>query len=479
MALNFLTTSQHGQQRHRLIYLPALILVLLLSACAHTVSPETAQLDIAIPETFTLYEETVPAPDRWWEAFGSEELNLLMAETLDANLTLKIALARLEQSQALAVQAGADRSPDLSLRAGASETRRSTEGQTVSDSSWNLSLVSNWELDFWGRIRSEHRAALLDVEASREDLYAATLTLASEVALKWLEVISVHRQLALYQEQLETNQTILELIELRYLKGLANVLDIYQQRQAVAENEAGLPQLEARLQTLLHELAVMGGKPPRTELGLHALKFPDLSGPPEAGIPADLLSRRPDLRAAGLDLRAAQNQVAAARAGRLPSVNLSATAGFSASKLGDLVENWLATLAANLTWSLYNSGNKTAAVTRQEKIVEERLASYGQAVLNAMREVEDAMVRENKQTAYIDSLNRQLEISRNGFREAVSRYRKGLSDYLPVLSALTSTQRLERTIVQARLERLGQRVKLHRALGGGWMAEEFEATIDD
>ena len=458
----------------RFLYILAMCSAVFLFACAHAVEPEPTQLGIALPETYSLYEEAVPAPDRWWETFGSEELNLLITETLDTNLTLKIFLARLEQSQALAVQAGADRSPDLNLRAGASETSRSIGDQTVSDSSFNLSLVSNWELDFWGRVRAEYSAALLDVEASREDLYAATFTLASEVTLKWLEVISVRSQLALYQEQLETNQTILELMELRYLKGLANVLDIYQQRQAVAENEAGFPQLEARLQTLLHDLAVLGGKPPRAELGLKTAKFPDLSGQPEAGIPADLLSRRPDLRAAGLKLRAAESQVAAARADKLPAVNLSATAGFRSATFSDLLERWLTTLATNLTWPLYTSGKKTAAVTRQEKIVEERLAFYGQAVLNAIREVEDAMVREHRQTDYIESLNRQLEISRNGFREAVSRYRKGLSDYLPVLTALTSTQRLERTIVQARLERLNQRVKLHRALGGGWMSEEFE-----
>lgn len=479
MALNFLTTSQYGQQRHRLIYLPALILVLLLSACAHTVSPETAQLDIAIPETFTLYEETVPAPDRWWEAFSSEELSNLIYEILQGSPTMKISLARLEQSRAVAVQAGAGKLPDLDMKAGISETKRNTGGQTVTDTSRNLTLVSSWELDLWGRVRSEHKAALLDVEASREDLYAAALTLSAEVTLRWLEIISVRRQIALFKEQLETNRTILELIELRYLKGLANVLDIYQQRQVVAEIEAGFPQLEAQLQTLFHEVAVLGGKPPRSELGLTIENFPEYKAPPDAGVPADLLAKRPDIRAAGLKLRAAESEVSAARAARLPAVTLSATAGFSSDSFSDLLEKWLATLAANLNLPLFKAGSLDAAVTRNEEIVQERLASYEQVVLNAIREVEDSMVRELKQTDYLKALDQQLTISRDGFREAVSRYRKGLSDYLPVLSALTSTQRLERSIVQAELERFSQRVKLHRALGGSWMAEEFESSIDD
>jgi len=254
------------------------------------------------------------------------------------------------------------------------------------------------------------------------------------------------------------------------------VLDIYQQRQAVAENEAGFPPLEARLQKLYHELAVLCGKPPRADLGLTANDFPDLDALPDTGLPADLLSKRPDVRAAGLELRAAQSQVTAARANRLPAVNLSATAGFRSDSFSDLLEKWLTTLAANLTWPIFDAGSRDAAVNRNEKIVKERLASYEQTVLEAIREVEDALVSELKQTVYMEKLNRQLTISRDGFREAVSRYRKGLSDYLPVLTALTSTQRLERSIVQARLERLSQRVKLHRALGGSWMSQEFEGT---
>ena len=458
------------------LFLPAVLLLatLFLFSCAHTVAPEPAQLGIVLPETYSLYEEADPAPDRWWEGFGSDELNLLVSETLKGSPTLRISLARLEQSRAQAVQAGADKRPYLDLKAGVSETKRSTGSQTVTDSSRNLTLVSSWELDFWGRIRTEHKSALLEAEASREDLYSAALTISSEVTLKWLEIISVRRQLALFEVQLETNRTILELIELRYLKGLANILDIYQQRQVVAEIVASFPQMEAQLQTLYHEVAVLSGKLPRTEMGLTADRFPEFTAQPVTGIPADLLSKRPDVRAAGLKLRAAESEVAAARAGRLPAVNLSATAGFNSDTFSDLLERWLTTLAANLTWSIYKGGANNAAVTRNEKIVEERLASYEQTVLNAIREVEDSMVREVKQTAYLEALSKQLLISRDGFREAVSRYRKGLSDYLPVLGALTSTQRLERSIVQAELEQFSQRVKLHRALGGGWMEEEFE-----
>lgn len=458
------------------LFLPAALLLatLFLFSCAHTVAPEPVQLGVVLPETYSLYEKPVPAPDRWWEGFSSEELNLLVNETLRGSPTLRISLARLEQSRALAVQAGAVKIPDLTLNARVSKTRRQVNDQTTTDSSSDLSLVSTYEVDFWGRVKAKHRAAILELEASQEELYTAAMTLASEVTLKWLETISVRQQLALLDEQLRTNRTILQLLELRYLKGFATALDIYQQRQIVAETVAAIPTPEARLQTLMHELAVLAGKPPRTDMGLKSTRFPQIGELPDIGVPADLLARRPDVRAAGLKLRAAEGQVAAARAGRLPAVNISATAGFGSDSFADLLDNWFATLAANLTYSLFNAGALDAEVMRQKRIVDERLASYEEAVLTAIREVEDAMVRERKQTDYIVALDEQLTIARDGFREAQQRYRKGLIDYLPALSALISTQRFERTVVQARLERLNQRVKLHRALGGGWMEKEFE-----
>lgn len=435
-------------------------------------------IGIEVPGTYAIYDETAPFPDRWWEGFGSAELDQLINEALDSSFSIRIALARLEQSRALAVQAGADRRPDLDLRAGASDTWRDADGETATNRSRSLTLVSNYEIDFWGRAAAEQKSAVLDLEASREELYTTALTLASEITLKWLELISVRQQVELLNKQMETSRTILNLIELRYLKGLASALDIYQQRQSLAEIEASFPQLESRLDTLLYELAVLVGKPPRADLGLTAGTFPEPGALPRTGVPADLLSKRPDIRAAGLKLRAAEGQVAAARAGRLPAVSLTATAGFSSESISDLLERWIASLAASLTYTIFDSGSGKAGVERQEALVRERLASYEDAVLTAIREVEDAMIREVKQDEYIEALEKQLKISQDGLREAESRYRKGLSDYLPVLTALTSTHRLERSIVQAKYDRLAYRVALYRALGGDWMEEKFDGKVE-
>jgi len=452
--------------------------VFLSGSCSGTRVLEPVKTGIEIPGTYTIYDETAAAPDRWWERFGSAELDRLISEALDNSFSIRASLARLKQSRALAVQAGADRLPDLDLKAGVSDTWRDSDGETVTSRSRSLTLVSNYEIDFWGRAAAEERSTMLDMEASRENLHTAALTMASEITIRWLDVISVRQQLSLLIKQLGTSRTILDLMELRYLKGMATALDIYQQRQAVAEIEASFPQLESRLQTLLNELALLAGKPPLYDIGLNASTFPDPGPLPETGLPADLLSKRPDVRAAGLRLRAAEWQVEAARAQRLPALNLTATAGFSSESVSDLLERWIASLAASLTYTIFDSGSDSAEVRKQEAVVEERVSSYEEAVLTAIREVEDAMVREVKQAEYISALEKQLEISRNGLREAESRYRKGLSDYLPVLTATTATHRLERSIVQARYDRLAYRVALHRALGGSWMEEKFQEEVE-
>jgi len=450
-----------------------LFLLIFLSSCAHPVTRETADRAVAIPDSWSLFKGTPAAPDRWWEAFGSEELNRLIRMALEGSLDLRQAFFRLEQSRALVVREGASRYPELDLRAGATENWRETGTGTQKSRSRDLSLAGSYEVDLWGRVRSEHLQTILEMEASREEMSTAAMTLASEVTLKWLEVISVRRQLDVAQDQLETNRTILDLMRLRYLKGMATALDIYQQRQAVAETEASFPLLEGRLRSLLDETAVLLGKPPRSDLGLAARSFPDPGPLPDAGIPADLLSKRPDIRAAGMRLRAAEGQADAARAARLPALNLTASTGYSSPRLSDLFDNWLATLAASLTMPLFNAGALEAEAERQERVVDERLAAYGQKVLLAVREVEDAMTMEVQQARYIEALEKQLQVSRDGYREALSRYRSGLSDYLPVLTALSGTHRLERSLVTARLEYLSYRVALSRALGGYWMEEEI------
>ena len=407
-------------------------------------------------------------PNRWWESFGDSDLTALVDEALGANFSLQESWARLEQARALVVQSGARMTPDLSLTTGASVSRQGTRATTDTVESYSLGLSSGYEIDLWGRLRSEQQAAALAVAATREDLNAAAVTLAANVTTRWIGVISQRMQRDLLEQQLTSNQTLLELVELRFRKSLASALDVFQQRQLVAQSNAQLPLVEQTERELLNELALLLGRAP---FAVPRIRSTGLNLPtdlPATGIPARLLAYRPDIRAAMRRLEAADYTVAAARADRLPAISLTARAAYASDELRLLFDNWLFNLAGNLTAPLLDGGRRKAEVRRQRAIVEEKLATYSRLVLSAMREVEDALVREEKLHEHLIALERQLEAARNALNEARSRYRSGLNDYLPVLTQLLSVQNLERSRIQRRAERLVARVDLYRALGGTW-----------
>lgn len=511
--------------------LAAALLALACASCARFVPAEGDPRDLPFPSEFTLYDGTTPAPDRWWEAFSSDEVDGLVTQALEGNLTLQQVYARLTQAEMLARQAGTSRYPELNVTGDVSATRRRTDtGESVSDldiaaeklnaldtllgtatpaglpealkvarskiqaaetlladapsssvttttHAYRFGLASSYEADLWGKVRARHKAALLDYEATREDVYAAMLSLSGTVVRQWLVIVAQQQGLDLIHQQLELNKTVLGLIELRYRKGLANALDVFQQRQIVAQTEALIPPLESAVQTARHELAVLLGQPPRSDLGVETALLPDAPPLPEPGLPADLLARRPDVRAAGLDLAAADWRFAAARADRLPSLRLTASATYGADEWALVFDNWVAALAGSLTGPVFDAGRRKAEVERTRAVAGERLAQYQQRVLESVKEVENALVQETKQAEYIAALQREIEAVRATYEQAQQRYRKGLNDYLPVLSALTQLQVLERRLVVARFERLGLRVQLCMALGGAWMNDTLGDAV--
>ena len=425
-----------------------------------------------IPKHFSLYNGNADADTAWWKAFGSEELNRLIGAALAGSFDLKQAWARLQQMRAVAIQAGADRSPDLSAVGSATYSRQrsaSTSYRSQGNSDYLLGLSSSYEVDLWGRIHSQHQAALLDEAASLADLQTASVSIAAEVADRWVQLVSQRRQRQLLDEQLKNNLIFLELIELRFSKAMVSALDVYQQKQVVAGVRARIPLVEADIQLLQHEIAVLLGRPPGTDLALTALTMPETGPLPAVGLPADLLANRPDVRAAGMQLESSQWQVATARANRLPALSLAADAQYGANELDLLFDTWLLNLAANLSAPLWDGGRRAAEVDRTAAQMDEDLWAYRQTVLTAVKEVEDALVRETRQREYIGGLNSVMTAARRGLEEAIQRYRRGLSDYLPVLTQLIAVQDLERDILQQQEVLLRYRIGLYRALGGGWI----------
>jgi outer membrane protein TolC len=206
-------------------------------------------------------------------------------------------------------------------------------------------------------------------------------------------------------------------------------------------------------------------------------EVPDPGELPGLGLPADLLSNRPDVRSAGLALSSADWAVAAARADRLPSVTLAGTGQFTGARIGTIFDNWILTLAGAVVGPVFDGGYRKAEVDKARAAVDEKLGAYKSTVYTAFKEVEDALAEEKWQKEYLDALSAQLEASRVSLREAVSRYAQGLDDYLPVLSALMSVQELEVTMATERTNLMLYRVALYRALGGTWTDSLADSSL--
>jgi NodT family efflux transporter outer membrane factor (OMF) lipoprotein len=448
--------------------------MVMLVACSPFAPAPMPNAPGQLPDTFSLYSGKLDASLPWWESVGSPELSRLIKAALSDNFSLKEAWFRLEQARSLAVQAGADRYPDLSANAGIELARRRSENtfgesfDTIGEETYGAGLVSNYELDLWGRIRSQQEAALLTVDATKADLQTAAITLAAEVADRWVRIVAQRLQKQLLEKQLQNNRIFLDLIELRFRKAMVSALDVYQQRQVVENVRAQIPLVEAEIRLLMNELAVLLGRPPQSNLELSQMDMPVIGQLPALGLPADLLANRPDVRAAGLRLQATEWQVAAARANRLPAIRLAAGAQYGRNDLDLLFDTWLLSLAANLTAPIFDGGRRAAEVDRTQAEADENLWAYRRIVLTAIKEVEDALENETRQLEHIEGLIAVREAAQNGLQEAIGRYRNGLSDYLPVLTQLLVVQDLERDLISQRALLVLYRVGLYRALGGGW-----------
>jgi len=304
--------------------------------------------------------------------------------------------------------------------------------------------------------------------ASAELLQAAALTLTARVASTWFRLIEQREQILLLQQQLATNLQTLELVALQFRTGQVSIADLLQQRLVVENRRGELALAKAQEQVLLNQLAVLLGLPPDQAPHLAPVSLGSLPPLPATGVQSNLIERRPDVRAAWLQVQAADQRVAAAIADRFPRLSLSGQATTSSEEIENLFDDWLSSIAANLLAPLVDGGRRRAEVDRTRAAASAALHSYGQTILEALAEVEDALVREQRQVEYLSSLDRQLELATQATERIRDRYLNGAVDYQRVLASILSEQQLQRTRIAASAALYENRVNLCRALAGGW-----------
>jgi NodT family efflux transporter outer membrane factor (OMF) lipoprotein len=406
---------------------------------------------------------TVPEPSEndWWTAFGDAKLDDLIQRSLDGNLDVLRAIARLDQATALTRQAEALRLPLLDI-----ETRAEKEWIDGDSQKRNLRAggALSWEIDVFNRIGFAALARQSEQMARAEDVEAVRLSLSAEVAGAYYDAISQRRQLALLQRQIDVDRNLLELTELRFNGGLSASVDVLQQSSQLAETESLVPPTEAALRLSENRLDVLIGEAPDARNRVDDEDaFANIEALPFLGVPSDLLLNRPDLRALQAELVAADADIGRAIAERLPRITLE---GAYYYEDGPVFTGPAAFLLGSLVQPLLDWGARKAEVERNRALYVERLAVFSQAYLEAIEEVENAIYQERKQRVFLSRLEDRRRILAQTVEETRDRYTSGLTDFLPVLNALQELQRLERVILRQKRDLIGFRIRLHRALGG-------------
>lgn len=397
----------------------------------------------------------------WWESFADRELERLVEQSLEGNPDLRAVGERITQANARIVQAGSTLFPQID-GSGDFQRRWNVDGRRQDDAA--IGLLFDWEIDVWGRIRSGRSARAREAEAAVEDWLAARLLLSAAVSELWFELREQRGQLSLSNEQIEVNRTLLDLTRLRAGQGQGSIVDVYQAQEQLESIESFVPDIESRIEELELALdALQGSLPGSTKprkTGGSQIRPPAW---PAAGVPSDLLSERPDLRAQRARILAVDHEVGEAIADRLPRFSLG---GSLAAAGTPSIEKLVGDAVLASVGPVFDAGNRKAEVSRRRSRVREEVDLFTSLYLEAVRDVEIALVREDRLAERIRRQETQLETARKLLRESMNRYKFGATDYLPVLDAVTKVQELERALLTSQRERLSARVSLHRALGG-------------
>ncbi len=457
------------------------VAALLLSGC-QSIWPDYQRPKVAVPKAYDQQADQANShlSNTWWTLYQDQVLNDLVAKALQNNSDIKLAVARIEESDAVLREVGAALFPQIDLNSAASRTRATTTGATPvlannPLSNFNAQLRTSFELDFWGKLSRTKEAARAQALSTRYAKDTVALSLAGLVASNYLLIRSLDSQLLVTQVSLKSREESLALTQRRLEGGVASALDVQQAEVARENLSAQLSDLNRLRALSLHQLTVLTGD---MELNIASADITSLPIPPSppAGLPSALLESRPDVRQAEEQMVAANANIAVAKAALYPSISLTAGFGAESMQLGDVLKSasriWTGGLSLNLP--IFDAGKMSARVDQASAKQKQVLASYEGVLLNAFREVNDALVSLRLQTEREVALNKAQVAAQKALQISENRYQSGYSAYLEVLDAQRVYNDAALTFIQSRQARLVATVSLFKALGGGWQASAVQ-----
>ena len=464
-----------------------LISVFFLTACA--VGPDYSRPNLATPEKFRMADASQEAESfanlPWWDLLKDEELQRLIRTALSENKDLKRAVAAVEEFQARLLTTKMDFVPKADATASAPSFGRKANFLFPGfPNAFNYYLQGNlaWELDIWGRIRRSHEAARNDLLAREESRRAVVLQLVSGVAEAYFDLLQFDAQLTVAKRTLESWEESVKIAQARVRQGVITKIDADQFVAERANAAARVAELTRRMVQKENQLSVLIGRNPGRIVRGQSLMGQVLTPDVPAGLPSELLQRRPDLVQAEQTLAAATARIGAAKADRFPKLSITGTLGVASPQFSRLVasETAFGVIGPSVAGPLFNAVALGFQQEAAEAQAREQLAQYEQTILVAFREVEDALVAVSTAREQRVAQAEQVESLQSALQLANRRYRGGLANYLDVLVAQRNLFEAELALAGTHRLHLVSVVQLYKALGGGWSpldsAQQVPAT---
>jgi len=455
-----------------------------LAGCLHSPKMTHQQADIAVPEEWN-NGATIQAPEAWLENFEDASLATLVDEAIEYNYDLKAAQKRLEQAALNVTITGAGLWPQLFASADTTRFKRNfigfsalvdggSESVVVSNTinTYEPSVGMSWEIDLWGSIRNNRYAAYADFLSETSRFESARFALAANVARGWFAAIEAELQMELANSLAQSLEKKLGVITTRYRSGIIPPLDLRLTRTDFATAEASASLRRRQRDNAIRSLEIVLGRYPSAELNL-VKELPIVSAELPAGLPIQLLERRPDVIAAYLQVEAERQRLKVAQKARLPNLTISANYGTSSNELKDVLEEIFSvwSLAGNAVQPLFQGGRLNASAKAARYAWKAAIAEYKATVLNAYYEVEFALASE----LYLKERTSSLELAASEADAVESlawdRYKKGTTNVLTVLDAQRRSFEARSALIESQGDYLSNRIDLYLALGGSFMEE--------
>jgi outer membrane protein, multidrug efflux system len=459
----------------------ATLIAAALSGCM-TVGPDYRRPNVDTPEQWPGANTAEPIPATWWKAYADPVLERMIGDALAYNTDLRLAIARVDEARAALGVSRADQYPVVSANAGASRNRASQEsvlgvpaGTDPEFSNYRATLNASYEIDFWGKYRRATEAARAELLAAQFNREAVRLTLITDVARGYFNLRALDAQVAVTRRTIATRLASTALQRMRFESGVASEFDLRQVEAQTAQAQALLPSLERSLAQQETALAVLLGRSPRaivTQPVERGAAIEALAVPPAvpAGLPSDILERRPDLRQAEQQLIAANARIGQAKAAYYPSISLTAFLGGESASLSDLFNGsarvWQ--IGGSAAQTIFDAGRTGSRVEQAKAREQQVLAQYASSIQNAFRDTLDALVAQRKARETYEAEQARVNALQSSYKLAQLRYDNGVSSLLDVLDVERGLLDAELNRIEAQRAQLAAAADLFKALGGGW-----------